>query len=153
MKCKKCGTDTWVGVETSLCDNCKEKPIVPEPKQEVQQTLTIQVDEHWTLEQIIADAKEDDEFWESPEFDLFAVDSVRFYTQKRALLKLVDSQAQKIADQQGVIKAQKEVIDAQSKEMSKYLAQIEEQTKKIERLNAECLAYLDDGVAAGIYTK
>lgn len=23
MKCKKCGTDTWVGVETSLCDKCK----------------------------------------------------------------------------------------------------------------------------------
>lgn len=23
MKCKQCGDDTWVGVETSLCDRCK----------------------------------------------------------------------------------------------------------------------------------
>jgi hypothetical protein len=22
MKCKNCGDDTWVGVESSLCDNC-----------------------------------------------------------------------------------------------------------------------------------
>lgn len=68
-------------------------------KQKAQQAQTIYADEHWTLEQIISDAREDDAFWESPEFDIFALDSVRFYTQKRALLKLVESQAQKIAEQ------------------------------------------------------
>lgn len=25
MMCKKCGADTWVGVETSLCDKCKKE--------------------------------------------------------------------------------------------------------------------------------
>lgn len=65
---------------------------------ESEQAQAIQCDEHWSLGQIIADGKEDDEFWESPEFDLFAVDSVRFYTQKRALIKYVDTQAQKIAE-------------------------------------------------------
>lgn len=52
--------------------------------------------EPWTLEQIKADAKEDNAFWESPEFNAAAWDIVRLYTQKKSLLSLVESQALEI---------------------------------------------------------
>lgn len=29
MKCRKCGKDAWIGVETMLCDECKRKPAKP----------------------------------------------------------------------------------------------------------------------------
>lgn len=47
----------------------------------------------WTLEQIRSDAKEDDAYWEAPDFNAINWDIVRLYTQKRSLLKLVDFQA------------------------------------------------------------
>jgi hypothetical protein len=68
----------------------------------------------WTLEQIISDAKEDDDFWKSPDFDLRAYDIARLYTQKRSLVKRVIDSQDIIQEQAKEIQRLTNLLDRQS---------------------------------------
>lgn len=128
MRCKKCGVDTWVGVETILCDSCKnEKP--PQKDQESEQA------------QAIAEIRENQRHrignWES----LGMCNAMRSEIQQ--CLKIVDSQAQKITALTDMLEAGHKVMSEQAMQIEKLAglnhvaeAQIERQAMQIAEMES-----------------
>lgn len=146
MKCNKCGRDTWVGVETGLCDDCKLPKSSATPNS--RNTMTTE-----QIKQTIAEIALYDLSYghTSSGFEAgMEKSSNGEYVKYSAFLEITDYLQKTIEEKDDAIRRHVNSANFLSNEISEWSATAEAQAAEIERLKGQLKFHMQKHAGDGL---